>query len=89
MSEELSYDQIVDHILQDKSVPNVVKVPDIVLEDSMRSESVMRPRNKPWETTNSNDKNNVSSKDNVTGISYSQDESNKGENSVSELEPNE
>ena len=50
MAEQLTYDQIVEHIVQSKAIPNVVRVPDIVLDDSLRSESTMRPRYKPWES---------------------------------------
>ena len=50
MAEQLTYDQIVEHIVQSKAIPNVVRVPDIVLDDSLRSQSTMRPRYKPWES---------------------------------------
>lgn len=48
--QQLTYDQIVEHIVQSKAIPNVVRVPDIVLDDSLRSESTLRPRYKPWES---------------------------------------
>lgn len=48
-SQDLSYEEIVHHIVSDKPVPNVVQVPDITLSDALRTESEMRPRPKPWE----------------------------------------
>ncbi|QLQ81142.1 hypothetical protein HG537_0E04970 [Torulaspora globosa] len=47
--QELTYDEIVDHIVSDKPVPNVVEVPNIILDESLRSVSEMAPRPKPWE----------------------------------------
>lgn len=47
--QELTYDQIVEHIVSDKPVPNVVEVPNITLDESLRSASEMAPRPKPWE----------------------------------------
>lgn len=52
MSNELTYEQIVEHIIENKEIPNAVNVPNIILDDSKRSESKMIPRNKPWEVTN-------------------------------------
>lgn len=45
----LSYEEIVHHIVNDTPVPNVVEVPDVTLSESMRSASEMKPRPKPWE----------------------------------------
>lgn len=46
---ELSYEEIVHHIVSDKPIPNVVPVPDITLSKSSRTISEMQPRRKPWE----------------------------------------
>lgn len=53
--QELTYDEIVEHIVSDKPVPNLVQVPNIILEESLRSVSEMAPRPKPWETSGSDD----------------------------------
>lgn len=67
MSNELTYEQIVEHIIENKEIPNAVNVPNIILDDSKRSESKMIPRNKPWEVTN---------KDNETEVSNTEHEKN-------------
>ncbi|SMN20784.1 similar to Naumovozyma castellii NCAS_0D01800 hypothetical protein (partial), partial [Maudiozyma saulgeensis] len=38
MSSELTYDEIVEHIVQNKEIPNSIQVPNIILDDSQRSE---------------------------------------------------
>ncbi|QLL33581.1 hypothetical protein HG536_0E04920 [Torulaspora globosa] len=52
---ELTYDEIVDHIVSDKPIPNVVEVPNITLDESLRSASEMAPRPKPWEKSAGDD----------------------------------
>lgn len=49
MNRQLSYEELVDHIVNNKPVPNVVSVPNITLDPSMRTESLLKPRVKPWE----------------------------------------
>ncbi|CCF58344.1 hypothetical protein KAFR_0E01900 [Kazachstania africana CBS 2517] len=49
MSEDLSYEELVDHIVNDKPVPNVVNIPNVVHSEAMRTESTLTPRLKPWE----------------------------------------
>lgn len=46
---ELSYDELMDIIVNNKPVPNVIDVPDIVLDQSLVSEAHLQPRLKPWE----------------------------------------
>ncbi|CCE61105.1 hypothetical protein TPHA_0A00200 [Tetrapisispora phaffii CBS 4417] len=50
MSNGLTYDELVDHIMNDKSIPNVTAVEDIVLDEKERSANELKPRSKPWET---------------------------------------
>lgn len=47
--EELSYDELMDIIVNNKTVPNVIDVPDIVLDQSLVSEATLQPRMKPWQ----------------------------------------
>ncbi|AAS51260.1 ACR033Cp [Eremothecium gossypii ATCC 10895] len=49
--QELSYDQLVDIIVNGKPVPNLVEVADQVHDESQCSESKLCPRKKPWEST--------------------------------------
>ncbi|CDO93704.1 unnamed protein product [Kluyveromyces dobzhanskii CBS 2104] len=46
---ELSYDELMDIIVNNKPVPNVVDVPDIILDQSLATEHNLKPRLKPWE----------------------------------------
>ncbi|AGO11293.1 AaceriACR033Cp [[Ashbya] aceris (nom. inval.)] len=48
--QELSYDQLVDIIVNGKPVPNLVEVADEVHDESQCSESKLNPRKKPWES---------------------------------------
>lgn len=48
--QDLSYEELVHHIVSNKPVPNVVQVPDITLNESLRTASVLKPRRKPWES---------------------------------------
>lgn len=47
--QELSYEEIIECIQEDKKVPNMVDVPDIVLPAESISESTLPMRLKPWE----------------------------------------
>lgn len=49
MSEELSYDDLVEHIVLNKPIPNVVQVPDTVLDSKLGSQPRLTQRIKPWE----------------------------------------
>ncbi|AQZ17173.1 YJR012C [Zygosaccharomyces parabailii] len=51
MSESLSYEELVDHIVSNKPIPNMIEVPDIILNESERTKSEMKARLKPWEVT--------------------------------------
>ncbi|CAB4254907.1 similar to hypothetical protein KAFR_0E01900 [Kazachstania africana CBS 2517] [Maudiozyma barnettii] len=66
MSTELTYDEIVEHIVQNKEIPNSVQVPNIILDDSQRSESTMSPRYKPWERRHNGDMTGNSAVDTTT-----------------------
>ncbi|QEU60716.1 hypothetical protein KDRO_D04100 [Kluyveromyces lactis] len=46
---ELSYDELMDIIVNNKPVPNVVDVPDIILDQSLATGHHLKPRLKPWE----------------------------------------
>lgn len=48
--QDLSYEELVHHIVSNKPVPNVVQIPDITLSESLRTASVLQPRSKPWES---------------------------------------
>ncbi|SJM85164.1 uncharacterized protein ZBIST_2080 [Zygosaccharomyces bailii] len=52
MSESLSYEELVDHIVSNKPIPNMIQVPDITLNESERTKSEMKTRLKPWEVAN-------------------------------------
>ncbi|AET41550.1 uncharacterized protein Ecym_8268 [Eremothecium cymbalariae DBVPG len=45
----LSYDDLVDIIMNDKPVPNAVEVEEVILDESCRTKSQLQPRPKPWE----------------------------------------
>ncbi|SCU79213.1 LAMI_0A07800g1_1 [Lachancea mirantina] len=47
----LSYDELVEHIVSNRPVPNIVEVPNLALDASLRTESQLKPRPKPWEKT--------------------------------------
>lgn len=47
--QELTYDEIVHYIVSDRPFPNVLEVPNITLNEELRSNSEMVPRPKPWE----------------------------------------
>lgn len=49
MAEDLSYEELVDHIVTNKPIPNVVQVPDVTYDESERTQSELKPRPKPWE----------------------------------------
>lgn len=51
MPESLSYEELVEHIVANKPIPNMVQVPDITLNQSQRTKSEMKTRLKPWEAT--------------------------------------
>ncbi|AMD22765.1 HHL005Wp [Eremothecium sinecaudum] len=44
----LSYEDLVDIIVNDKPVPNLIVVQDKVHEESLWTKSQLKPRQKPW-----------------------------------------
>lgn len=46
---QLSYEEVIECIQQNKEVPNMINVPDIVLSSDMISKSSLPIRHKPWE----------------------------------------
>lgn len=48
-NQHLSYDELVDHIVNNKPIPNVIHVPNIAHDESLRTKSQLQPRAKPWE----------------------------------------
>ncbi|CEP62663.1 uncharacterized protein LALA0_S06e00826g [Lachancea lanzarotensis] len=46
---QLSYEELVDHIVNDKPVPNILHVPNVTLSSSLSKDSNMHQRLKPWE----------------------------------------
>ncbi|KAK5773959.1 hypothetical protein RI543_004714 [Arxiozyma heterogenica] len=46
---QLSYEEVIECIQQNKEVPNLINVPDIVLSSDMISKSSLPVRHKPWE----------------------------------------
>ncbi|CUS24538.1 LAQU0S17e01200g1_1 [Lachancea quebecensis] len=52
MSGQLTYEELVDHIVNEKPIPNIVNVPNVTLDASLVTKSNMRPRPKPWEQNN-------------------------------------
>ena len=53
MSQPLSYEEVIDHILHNKEVPGVEDVPDVVLEEPIDQQS-SAPRLKPWQVSGHN-----------------------------------
>lgn len=49
MVENLSYEELIDHIVTNKPIPNVVQVPERTHDESQRTQSELKPRPKPWE----------------------------------------
>ncbi|CAI4044938.1 hypothetical protein SUVZ_10G2020 [Saccharomyces uvarum] len=47
--DELSYEELLDHILNNKPIPNIVEVPDVTLDESLSSSPSLKPRTRPWE----------------------------------------
>ena len=47
--QQLTYEELVDHIINDKPVPNILAVPNITQDPSLITKSSLRPRAKPWE----------------------------------------
>ncbi|SCU91440.1 LADA_0F09978g1_1 [Lachancea dasiensis] len=45
----LSYDELVDHIVNGKAVPNILHIPNVTLDASLSKDASMKPRAKPWE----------------------------------------
>ncbi|CAL9737047.1 hypothetical protein MOSE0_L02366 [Monosporozyma servazzii] len=56
---QLSYEEIIECIQEDKAVPNMVQVPDIVHSRENISESTLPMRRKPWETEREDDDKDV------------------------------
>lgn len=56
---QLSYEEIIECIQEDKAVPNMVQVPDIVHSSENISESTLPMRRKPWETKAEDDTKDV------------------------------
>ncbi|SCU79115.1 LAFA_0B00826g1_1 [Lachancea sp. 'fantastica'] len=50
---QLSYEELVDYIVNDKPVPNIMHVPNVTLPATLSKDSSMRQRPKPWEIANS------------------------------------
>lgn len=50
---QLSYEEIIECIQENKEVPNMVDVPDIVLSSDMISKPSLPIRQKPWEIAKS------------------------------------
>ncbi|AJR70189.1 hypothetical protein H791_YJM1273J00232 [Saccharomyces cerevisiae YJM1273] len=46
---ELSYEELLDHILNNKPIPNIVEVPNVTLDEGLASTPSLRPRPRPWE----------------------------------------
>ncbi|SCU97352.1 LANO_0E15808g1_1 [Lachancea nothofagi CBS 11611] len=46
---QLSYEELVHHIVSGTPVPNILHVPNVTLDASLSKESNIRPRAKPWE----------------------------------------
>ncbi|CAL9731446.1 hypothetical protein MOUN0_L09076 [Monosporozyma unispora] len=46
---QLSYEEIIECIQEDKKVPNMINVPDIVHSSDNISQSTLPMRRKPWE----------------------------------------
>ncbi|CAI4043825.1 hypothetical protein SKDZ_10G2190 [Saccharomyces kudriavzevii ZP591] len=44
-----SYEELLDHIINNKPVPNIVEVPNVTLDESLGSTSSLKPRTRPWE----------------------------------------
>ncbi|CAR29571.1 hypothetical protein ZYGR_0AD02540 [Zygosaccharomyces rouxii] len=49
MAEGLCYEELIDHIIANKPIPNVVQVPEVTYDESERTHSELKPRPKPWE----------------------------------------
>lgn len=47
--DELSYEELLDHILNNKPIPNIVEVPDVTLDEGLSSSPSLKPRTRPWE----------------------------------------
>ncbi|KOG98607.1 uncharacterized protein DI49_3029 [Saccharomyces eubayanus] len=47
--DELSYEELLDHILNNKPIPNIVEVPNVTLDESLSSSPSLKPRTRPWE----------------------------------------
>ncbi|EDO17921.1 hypothetical protein Kpol_1010p37 [Vanderwaltozyma polyspora DSM 70294] len=62
---QLSYDELVDHIVNNKPVPNVKVIPNITHDESEISKSELKPRGKPWDTTESKTQVRASDKSSV------------------------
>ncbi|CCD23959.1 uncharacterized protein NDAI_0C02990 [Naumovozyma dairenensis CBS 421] len=67
MSEELTLNELVEHITKNKPVPNIVHVDDIVLGEELTTISIMAPRAKPWETACTHSPKNIQPDDNNGG----------------------
>ncbi|CAR21430.1 uncharacterized protein KLTH0B01782g [Lachancea thermotolerans CBS 6340] len=52
MSGPLTYEELVDHIVNEKPIPNILSVPNVTLDPSLVTKSNMKPRPKPWERNN-------------------------------------
>lgn len=50
MVESLPYEELIDHIVTNKPIPNIVQIPDITYDESQRTQSSLKVRPKPWET---------------------------------------
>ncbi|QLG71005.1 hypothetical protein HG535_0B00430 [Zygotorulaspora mrakii] len=73
---ELSYEEIIDHIVSDKPLPNVVAVPDVTLCESLRTVSEIPSRPKPWEIANQSTYSlDGDGNDLATSIAFSQESS--------------
>lgn len=46
---ELSYEELLDHILNNKPIPNIVEVPNVTLDEGLASTPSLKPRSRPWE----------------------------------------
>lgn len=53
MTEKLSYEELVDHIVNNKPVPNIETVPNIEHDKIDQTEAELKQRSKPWEHRNS------------------------------------
>ncbi|CAI4034423.1 hypothetical protein SMKI_10G2140 [Saccharomyces mikatae IFO 1815] len=46
---ELSYEELLDHILNNKPIPNIVEVANTTLDENLATSSSLKPRVRPWE----------------------------------------